>query len=261
MIQPAPAFAASGIRVVAHDVVQSTNALALALARAGERGSVWVTAERQTAGRGRRGRRWESPAGNLYASLLLTGPCTPERAPQLSFVAALALHDAVSAQVPGAGGRLRLKWPNDLLIDGAKVAGILVEGETLPDGAFSVAIGIGVNCISHPSDTPYPATDLQRAGFASDKAALLRELGSATLRRVAQWRRGDGFGATRSDWLLRTVRLGERMRVRGPQDIHGGFAGIDEQGRLLLTLPDGVLRTFATGDTHFSVPPHGQGSA
>lgn len=248
------------MRLVAHDVVDSTNAVALDLARAGERGVVWVTAERQTAGRGRRGRTWHSPPGNLYASLLLSAPCSPERAPQLSFVASLALHDAVSARAPDAAARLRLKWPNDLLVDGAKLAGILVEGETLPDGTFSVAVGIGVNCISHPSDAPYPAADLQQAGFPSDKAALLRELGAAMPRRLAQWRGGEAFGEIRADWLLRTAQLGEQVRVRSAQEIHGGFAGIDEHGRLLLAMPDGVLRTFAAGDLHLSGPARGQGA-
>src|SRR6266481_4556190 len=127
--------------VVFLDFVDSTNAQALRLARAGERGPLWIVAKTQTAGRGRRGRTWVSEPGNLYASLLLTDPAPPERFPELSFVAALALHDAIGGRTPGLASRLVLKWPNDLLIDRNKFAGILVEGE-----GVAVAIGVGVNC-------------------------------------------------------------------------------------------------------------------
>ena len=119
-----PAATAAGVRLLSHDTVGSTNAEALQFARKGERGPLWVTAKRQTAGRGRRGRSWVSEPGNLYASLLLTDPAPPERFPELSFVAALALHDAIGGRIPGLSNRLVLKWPNDLLIDRNKFAGI-----------------------------------------------------------------------------------------------------------------------------------------
>src|SRR5262245_61818354 len=132
-----PQAVAAGWRLIALDRTGSTNQEALRLARSGEAGPLWITAVEQTAGRGRRGRSWHSPPGNHYASLLLTDPGPADRAPQLSFVAALALHDAVSALAPGLSSRLRFKWPNDLLLDGAKVAGILVEGETAPGGRLA----------------------------------------------------------------------------------------------------------------------------
>src|SRR5262249_32383687 len=118
--------AAPGARLISLDEVGSTNAEAFARARAGERGPLWITARRQTAGRGRRGRGWVSERGNLYASLLLTDPAPPQRAAELSLVAALALHDALAERANVLGPRLKLKWPNDLLCDGAKLAGILV---------------------------------------------------------------------------------------------------------------------------------------
>src|SRR5207342_410468 len=105
----------AGVRHIVYETLGSTNADALALARAGERGPLWITAQSQNAGRGRRGSRWVSPPGNLYATLLLTKPSRPEQAPQLSFVAALALHDAVAACAPQLGPVLKVKWPNDLL--------------------------------------------------------------------------------------------------------------------------------------------------
>ena len=141
-----PTARAAGARLITHDTIGSTNAEALrARARRRARPAVDHRAKTQTAGRGRRGRTWVSEPGNLYASLLLTDPAPPERFPELSFVAALALHDAIGGRIPGLAARLVLKWPNDLLIDRNKFAGILIEGE----GA-AVAIGIGVNCVHHP---------------------------------------------------------------------------------------------------------------
>src|SRR5947209_11937916 len=155
-----PRATAAGVRLIAHEVLGSTNAEALNLARQGERGPLWVTARRQSAGRGRRGRAWISPPGNLYATLLLTAPAPGERWPQLSFVAALAVHDALVEVASDCRPLMAIKWPNDLLLAGAKFAGVLIEGEG--DGA--VAVGIGVNCARHPADTDYPATDLAAAG-------------------------------------------------------------------------------------------------
>src|SRR5712691_5658318 len=132
----------AGVRHITYDTLGSTNAEALTLARAGERGPLWITAKSQSVGRGRRGSAWSSPPGNLYATLLLSEPSPPEVAPQLSFVAALALHDAVAQCAPQLGPLLKVKWPNDLLLNGKKLAGILIEGESEP--VFAVAIGIGV---------------------------------------------------------------------------------------------------------------------
>src|SRR5262249_17802549 len=150
------------VRLLTHEVLGSTNAEALSLARAGERGPLWITALEQTAGRGRRGRAWISPPGNLYASLLLVDPAAPERWPQLSFVAARALHDAVAEVAPDCASRLPIKWPNVVLLAGRKLAGLLIEGGGGEGGA--VAVGIGVNCASHPPGMEYPATDLAAAG-------------------------------------------------------------------------------------------------
>src|SRR5262245_15518481 len=163
MMRLDPRAAAVGVRLVAHEVLDSTNAEALKLAREGERGPLWIVAKRQTAGRGRRGRPWISQRGNLFATFLLTAAGPPEHRPQLSLVAALALHDALVEIAASLKPRIAIKWPNDLLLDEAKFAGILVEGEGGEDGA--VAIGIGVNCASHPAKTEYPATDLASAGI------------------------------------------------------------------------------------------------
>jgi BirA family transcriptional regulator, biotin operon repressor / biotin---[acetyl-CoA-carboxylase] ligase len=238
------AMGLAGVRHVTYDTLGSTNAEALALARAGELGPLWVTAQSQSAGRGRRGNAWESPAGNLYATLLLSDPSPPVAAPQLSFVAALALHDAVADSAPQLGPSLHVKWPNDLLLGPAKLAGILIEGES--DPVFAVAIGIGVNCASHPSDTSFPATDLAAAGALVAQEALFAALSNAMGLRLTQWQRGDGFAGIRTDWLKRAAGLGEPIQVRlADRVLSGRFHGLDETGRLLLAQPGGIVTVTA----------------
>lgn len=239
-----PAAQAAGVRLVTHDTIGSTNAEALRLARDGERGPLWVTANRQTAGRGRRGRTWVSEPGNLYASLLLSDPAPSEHLPALSFVAALALHDAITRRIPGLASRVALKWPNDVLIDRNKFAGILVEGE----GA-SVVIGIGVNCVHHPAGTDYPATDLATAGVRTTPESLFAPLTTTMAARLTQWHRGANFSAIRADWLARAGGLGRPIRINtGDSELAGVFEGVDETGRLVLRSADGTMLTMAAGD-------------
>ena len=247
-MQLSSAAVAAGYRLSVHDTLASTNAEALMLARDGERGPLWIAAREQTAGRGRRGNSWISPRGNLYATLLLIDPAPPECAPQLSFVAVLALHDAIAACAPALPEALALKWPNDLLCGGAKLAGILIEGERIA-GALAVAIGIGVNCQSHPTQTPYPVTDLTGEGAAVTVEALFEALTASMAQRLAQWRRGAGFTEIRGDWIARAAGIGGDMRARLPdREIIGRGEGLDERGRLLLRLPDGSLHTIAAGE-------------
>jgi BirA family biotin operon repressor/biotin-[acetyl-CoA-carboxylase] ligase len=207
---------------------------------------LWITAKTQSAGRGRRGNAWVSAPGNLYATLLLTEPSAPAQAPQLSFVTALALDDAVSEAAPQLAPAFKVKWPNDLLLGGKKLAGILIEGDSEP--VFTVAIGIGVNCVSHPSETAHPATDLAASGAQVTPERLFSALVPAMQRRVAQWQRGQGFAAIRADWLKRAEGLGQDIRVRLPEgELSGRFEGLDETGRLLLKSAGGVA-TVTAGD-------------
>ena len=243
------ASAAPGARLISFDDVGSTNAEAFARARAGERGPLWITARRQTAGRGRRGRAWVSEPGNLYVSLLLTDPAPPQRAAELSLVAALAVHDAITERAGVLGPRLALKWPNDVLCDGAKLAGILVEGEALPAGPLAVVIGIGVNCAHHPADTAYPATNLAEAGAVVAPESLLQALINTMARRLAEWDRGENFAAVRAAWLKRTAGLGAPARMRLPErEIDGIAETLDETGRLVLRLADGSRERIAAGE-------------
>jgi len=234
------------VRHIALGSTGSTNAEAMAHARAGERGPLWITATAQTEGRGRSGRNWVSPAGNLYATLLLTQPCAPPVAPQLAFVAGLAVHDAVAKSVPQLASRLALKWPNDLMLDGEKLAGILVESETSP--VLQIAVGVGINCTSHPSGTLYPATDLAAQGAQVSAETMFAALAQSMQRRLMQWNEGSAFAQIRSDWLARAGGLGKTIRVRLPErEFSGRFEGLDESGRLLVQ-ENGRVTTVTAGD-------------
>jgi BirA family biotin operon repressor/biotin-[acetyl-CoA-carboxylase] ligase len=244
----APRATAAGVRLVTYEVLGSTNAEAFNLARSGEHGPLWVVAARQTAGRGRRGRTWVSEPGNLHASLLLTTLTRPRVWPQLSFVAALAVHDAIEECASALGGRLAIKWPNDLVLGRAKCAGILIEGET--GDAPSVVVGMGVNCSSHPADTGYPATDLAAAGTSVAPAELLAALSLTMIERLGQWNEGEGFSEVRADWIARAAGIGEDVRVRLPQrELSGCFETLDADGNMILRLPDGRAATVTAGDT------------
>jgi BirA family biotin operon repressor/biotin-[acetyl-CoA-carboxylase] ligase len=256
-MQLSSAAVAAGYRLATYDTLPSTNAEALARARAGEREPVWIVAAEQTAGRGRRGNAWVSPPGNLYATLLLTDPAPAECAPELSFVTALALHDAVVARAPQLAAALALKWPNDMLCRGSKLAGILIEGERAGN-VLAVAIGVGVNCQNHPAETPYPVTDLKAAGAEVAAEDLFETLSATMLLRLRQWRRGAGFAGIRADWIARGAGMGADMRVKLPdREIFGCGEGLDERGRLLLRLPDGSVQVIAAGEVvpMTSTPP------
>src|SRR5258707_8445228 len=190
MIELDPRASAAGVRLLAHDEIDSTNAEAMRLVRQGEWGPLWITAETQSAGRGRRGRKWISVPGNLHASLLLTDPGPVVQWPEISFVAALAVHDAVVELAPQMRPMLALKWPNDLLLSGAKFAGILIEGEGQEEEG-AVAIGIGINCTAHPAGTAFPATDLAAGGASRSASAPFVAPPAEKVGTVAAWERRD----------------------------------------------------------------------
>ncbi len=204
--------------------------------KAGEPDGFVVTARSQTGGRGRQGRSWTSPPGNLYASLALVDPAPLAVAPQLGFVAGVALCETLRARLSG-DKRLQIKWPNDMVFEGAKLAGILLESARLADGRLACVIGFGVNCVSHPENLPYRATDLGAAGDpAPDAAAVLAALADAMARGLALWRKGEAFAAIRAAWLERAAGLGARITVTMPgrTPLEGTFRGLDAAGRLML---------------------------
>ena len=232
--------------------IDSTNEEARRMAAAGARGPAWIYADTQSAGRGRRGRAWMSEPGNLFCTHLFAPQCPMPKAAEMSFVTALAVFDAVDAT--GIHG-LALKWPNDLLVDGAKVSGILIESAPGPAGHRDedplLAIGIGINIARAPDDTPYPATCLSAHGMSVTPLALLTELATAFIARCAQWDRGAGFAAIRQDWLARARGVGGPVTVRlHDRVIEGEFLSLDEDGALEIRAGD-KIETISAGDVFF----------
>jgi BirA family biotin operon repressor/biotin-[acetyl-CoA-carboxylase] ligase len=241
----------TGYALLELDEIDSTNEEARRRALAGEKGPLWITAARQNAGRGRRGRVWQSAQGNLAATLLIRPEKPAMACAQLSFVAALAVSDMLARLAPTA--EFALKWPNDVLAGGRKIAGILLESESRADGMASwLAAGIGVNLAMFPLDTEFPATSLAGLGLAAPapKDALLH-LAAAFAKWYEAWR-AEGFSPVREAWLARAAGLGTRIRARlTKEEPIGVFQGIDENGALLLGLPGGTTRAISAGEVFF----------
>ncbi|TWD57468.1 BirA family biotin operon repressor/biotin-[acetyl-CoA-carboxylase] ligase [Agrobacterium vitis] len=234
------------------DEVDSTNQACLQLARSGDPGSIWITAERQTGGRGRRGRPWSSERGNLYASLLLIDPAPLEHVASLPLAVALAVHDAIRAVLPLDGPPLEIKWPNDVLIGRAKTSGILLESERTPDGHQAIVIGIGINIVAKPSDTPYATACLSQHGAAIDPLQLFAHLFSAMADGLALWDQGRGISQIIARWRQHACGLGEKITVNLPdRSISGIFSGIDDKGLLLLDRGSLGTMPIAAGDVFF----------
>lgn len=249
----------AGFQLAAFDSLGSTNAEAMALGRAGVEHPTWVVAREQTAGRGRRGNVWANVSGNLAASLVKTINVPPALAATLGFVAGLALTDAVARIAPyfdGAGAdgghRLRLKWPNDVLADGAKLAGILLESEQRPGGQRIAVIGIGVNVAGVPDGLPYAATALGSLGAPITAEDLFTALADCWVEVEALWDEGRGLAEIRNRWLRRAAGLGAPVSVHiGREIIQGTFETIDDSGQLVLRKTGGGTVVIAAGDVYF----------
>lgn len=232
--------------VIWHDTLDSTNEEARRRAQSGDLSSVWIAARKQTAGRGRLGRSWASPTGNLFATALFAEPGGFPVATRVPFAAALAVHDALAGFAPGAN--IELKWPNDVRMDGAKLCGILVEaGETV--GKVWVAAGIGINVASAPEGAGQSAVSLAelRADSVVGAEMVLESLRESFSRRLEQSR--VDFAQTRADWLERAEGLGSCVRVSpGGEPIDGVFETLAEDGGLVLRLVDGRQQTIRAGD-------------
>lgn len=244
-----------GIGRVILDEADSTNAEAMRRA-APRTAPQWILARRQTAGRGRRGREWQAAAGNFAATLLLPQPGPAAMAAQYSFVAALALADAL-ALAAGPSVQLSLKWPNDVLLNGGKVAGILLESTGRGPGLAALAIGIGVNLAAAPEPAslePDAARAVNLAGetgIAIAPEAFLDLLAPAFEARAARFR-AEGFAPVRDAWLARAARLGETITARiGHASRAGRFDGIDGAGALLLTTAAG-RESIPAADVYFT---------
>jgi BirA family transcriptional regulator, biotin operon repressor / biotin---[acetyl-CoA-carboxylase] ligase len=243
---PRAADSPAGWRISRFERLGSTNDEARRLALGGDPGRVWIVAGEQTQGRGRHGRQWSSPRGNLYASALLVDPAPIALAAQIGFVAGVALQRAV-----GDLGAIdvRLKWPNDLVHRGAKLAGLLAEGVSFGAGRFASIVGFGVNCASSPSGLAYPTTSLSAAlGRPASPEDLFHALAPRFDEALRLWSGGAGFAGVRAAWLDSAAGLGAPIRIAGSHNAHQGlFETLDAQGRLVLRKSDG-LETIDTGD-------------
>ena len=239
-------------RLVELDSVGSTMAEARQRAQDGAEDGTLIWAKEQTEGRGRQGRDWASPRGNLYLSLVLRPECSPATAAQLSFVAAVALGEAVGAVAPPMV-EVTFKWPNDVLFNSRKGAGILLESSSTPDGQIDyVILGMGVNVQSHPEDAAFPATSLRFEGCPPQltEAQLLEAFGRSFLQRANTWVE-EGFEPIRRAWLRHATTLGKEIEVRLPKEtLTGTFEALDENGVLQLRLADGTLKQIAAGDVY-----------
>jgi BirA family biotin operon repressor/biotin-[acetyl-CoA-carboxylase] ligase len=241
-------------RVLAFDEIDSTNAEARRRAEAGDIGPLWITARRQTGGRGRRGRAWETGVGNLAATLLLTTARPPLQAAQVAFVAALAVADLASDYT--APDAVTVKWPNDVLIAGRKAAGILVDSGPLSQARLWLGVGIGVNLATLPATAEYPTTSFAEhlrkphTEPPSPEAAL-SELAAAFDRWIDLWDRA-GFSPIAEAWTARAHGLGRACTARLERETLDGVAeGLDADGALRLRLGDGAIRRISAGDVFF----------
>jgi BirA family biotin operon repressor/biotin-[acetyl-CoA-carboxylase] ligase len=236
-------------RLVALGEVASTNDEALARVRAGAPEGTLVVAQRQTAGRGRRGRAWESPPGNLHLSLVLQPTAGLAAAVAVGFAAALAARGAIVRGLP-PGHSVELKWPNDVLIDGAKAAGVLIE--TADD---ALVLGVGINIARHPEGTPYPATSIHGAGGCGTLDDVLSAFCATFKARWDEFLR-DGFAPLRQEWLAHARGLGDSVTVdlEGTR-LTGVFRDIAEDGALVLDRGAAGVKRITAGDVSFAPVP------
>lgn len=229
----------------------STNTLCMEYALAGEPGDLWITAETQLKAKGSRGRHWQCQKGNLFASLLLTDPCDKSRLSDLTFIAAISVREAIE-EYSHHQNAIQVKWPNDVMLNGRKCSGILLESVHQQDMA-SVVIGIGVNCQHFPGETLHQATSLFAEGVEVSSNAFFLNLSRKMAGNIALWNNGENFPAIRQKWLDHAYRLGETISVHMPgQDAQEGyFASIDDNGYMLLELFDGTVKQISTADIFF----------
>ena len=241
-------------QILAYDEVDSTSSEAFRMADAGQRGPIWVIARRQTAGRGRLGRHWESHVGNLHTSLLLTFDAMPQDAFPLSLLAGIALHEAVAPILNQAP--VRLKWPNDLIdAHNRKLAGILLESRNLTTtGGVALVLGFGVNVATAPEGLGIETTSLTALGAGISVDAVFSNLIDQVENWLAQWHASPRHRAGRTRfqaaWSERAMTVGQEIsaRVTAGDAVRGRFNGITDEGSLKLGLANGGERIISVGD-------------
>ena len=236
------------------DQTDSTNAEARRRADAGETGPLWIVARRQSAGRGRRGRQWESQDGNLFSTLMQVTRKSPAEAAQVTFVAALAIADLLDAWAPAS--LVTIKWPNDVMLAGQKASGVLVESGAHESGGLWLAVGIGINLVSAPEGTERPATALAHHLRGDAASPPSTEVAAAKLAEafnvwMTRWET-LGFQPILDAWSARTAGLdGPAVARLGRETIEGRAEGVASDGALKLRLADGSLRLISAGDVFF----------
>jgi len=235
--------------------LDSTNAEALRQAKKGQ-AAAWFLAESQVQGRGRHGRQWSSRPGGLFATHLLVLDLPVRTLNALTFAAGIAVHQTAAAHVPAAiHPDLLLKWPNDLLAGGAKLAGILIQTEPLGTGKTAIAIGVGLNVANDVETSSGQAASLALLGGSNSVNAVFSTLAAAMAEQISVWDGGQGLSAVLAAWQGRAMKKGTATQVRLPQGtIKGTYAGLDASGGLLLRLDEGKMRTIHAGDIIISPP-------
>ena len=253
-----PRATSAGYRLEAFEQVGSTNLEAMARAREGDRGSIWIVTVEQTAGKGRRQRAWVSPSGNLPCSVLEVLDVAPAIAATLGFAAGLAAEAAlrkVSLEAALRSGpesfKYELKWPNDVLVGGRKLVGISLDAEAV-DEHLAVVAGIGINVVAAPEGTPTPAISLAALGVQIGAEELFSVLSDSWVEFRGIWDNGRGFGQIRKLWLERATGLGQAVAIKSAgSTIEGIFETIDAQGCMIVRTPAGQLMPITAGDVYF----------
>jgi BirA family biotin operon repressor/biotin-[acetyl-CoA-carboxylase] ligase len=243
-----PQAQSAGYRLVSFDDIGSTNAEGVARAKTGEQGPLWLVTDQQTAGRGRRNRAWISPRGNLAASVLETVEVTPPLVATLGFAAGVATVAALRSFFVEAD----LKWPNDVLLRGAKLVGIGLEAENVGEDRMAVVTGIGINVVAAPQGVPFAAVSLNEAGFALSAPQVFARLSDAWVDAFGIWDRGRGMPELRKRWLSLATGVGGPVTVQvGGRTVSGTFETVDDNGYLIIATNDGKRVPIASGDVFF----------
>jgi len=232
------------------DEIGSTNSEALKAAKIGAKGKHWFVSDNQISGRGRMGREWFSSKGNLAASLLLTTDLSPKTCSTLGFVAGVAAYRAIEQS--RVGSKILLKWPNDILADGAKILGIMLESQLLPNNNQAIVIGFGVNIVDAPKDMPYATSCLFDIGSSYDAKDFFNSLSNHWLEIYQIWNNGNGIKKVLEIWKKNAAGIGQEIHISNHgKTISGIFKDIDENGRLVVKTNIGKIEYISAGDVHF----------
>ncbi|WP_208441004.1 biotin--[acetyl-CoA-carboxylase] ligase [Bartonella raoultii] len=246
-----------GYFVEVYESVDSTNFIAQQKAQVGHKGYLWIVAQEQLQGRARRGRSWASPKGNLYSSLLLMDDIIHQTAAQLGFVAGVSVVETIKQFIKDEkqkSGIVSLKWPNDILLRGAKSSGILLEIFKSPSKQDALVIGIGINVKHHYEDGPYLTSSLKNIGLHIEAAQLFTVLTEYFAKNYLLWKQFGGCDIIREKWLLYSAHLGQDIKIMNDgKIIEGIFEGLDRDFNCIIKQKNGEINIITAGDVHFGL--------